>query len=63
MIIYNRTIQQVRGELDSFYRRDLIYMVEYATIETFEAVEVTTVGAVSQSSIVPAGYSVAFNVN
>ena len=63
LIIYNRTIQQVRGELDSFYRRDLIYMVEYATIETFEAVEVTTVGAVSQSSIVPAGYSVAFNVN
>ena len=55
LVIYARTIQPPKGELDSYYRRDLIYSVEYATLDTFQAVEVTTVGV--SGNTVPPGYS------
>jgi hypothetical protein len=42
-ITYSRTNQLDQYQNASVYRRDLIYDVEYATIETFQGIEITNV--------------------
>lgn len=43
IIKYNRTNQSDEGQMNTIYRRDLIYDVEYATLEVFDAYTVTSV--------------------
>ena len=43
LVIYNRTNTSDEQQMATIYRRDLIYDVEYATIETFEGYVITTV--------------------
>lgn len=43
-LVYEKTLVRDERETANVYRRDLIYSVEYATIETWTAYEVTSVG-------------------
>ena len=54
IMTYERTLITDNMERSVCYRRDLVFSIEYATLEAFQAVEVTTVGVSGNS--VPASY-------
>ena len=45
LVVYERTTIIDQHEVAGIYRRDLVYSVEYATIDQFQAFEVTSVNA------------------
>lgn len=54
IMTYERTLITDNMERSVCYRRDLVFSIEYATLDTYPAVEVTTVGV--SGGAVPAGY-------
>ena len=54
IMTYERTLITDNMERTVCYRRDLVFSIEYATLDTFQAVEITTVGVSGDS--VPATY-------
>ena len=54
ILTYERTLVSDLMERAVCYRRDLVFALEYATLDTYSAVEVTTVGV--SGTAIPTGY-------
>lgn len=54
LLTFDRTIVSDLMQRAICYRRDLVFNLEYATLDTFQGVEITTVGV--SGNTIPAGY-------